>query len=109
MALELKMLRQLQISLTATLSASHKSLLKNIVAPAEAFQRHLKPPILNSFGLQNTSAEEVVSISHLIRTTHGKGADDIDPYIAGLNIDNVALPLQRSSIARLWPGNSRMP
>jgi len=51
--------------------------------------------LLGSFGLNSTCPEEVISVSQTIRTTHSKGVDDIDPYIAILSIGSVATPLAR--------------
>lgn len=36
--------------------------------------------LTNSFGPNLTSSEEIIYLSHTIRTTHSKGVDDINPY-----------------------------
>lgn len=68
-------------------------LAEKISASPSDFKRHLKPSLLGSFGLSSTCPEEVISVSQTIRTTHSKGVDDIDPYIASLSIGSVATPL----------------
>ena len=59
----------------------------------DSFMKYMKPPPLRSFGLISTSSSEVLNLSQSIRTTHSKGMDDIDPCIAGPNIDCIAQPL----------------
>ena len=57
------------------------------------FMKYMKPPPLKSFGLILTSPSEILNLSQSIRTTHSKGMDDIDPCIAGSNIDCIAQTL----------------
>jgi hypothetical protein len=59
----------------------------------DSFMKYMKPSPLRSFGLISTSSSEVLNLSQSIRTTHSKGMDDIDPCIAGPNIDCIAQPL----------------
>ena len=59
----------------------------------ESFNKYLKPSSMKSFGLNLTTSTEVLNISQTIHTTHSKGMDDIDPCIAGPNVDSIAIPL----------------
>jgi len=47
----------------------------------------------DSFGLSDTSPEEIIRFGQTIRNSHAKGVDDIDPIIAASTLPSIAYPL----------------
>ena len=70
-----------------------KSLADKIPNSPNSFTTYLKPPLLQSFGLNLTSPEEILNLSHSIHPSHSKGVDDIDPLIASKHLGSIAQPL----------------
>src|SRR5688572_15107072 len=66
---------------------------KKIPDPISPFEDYLSPPTINSFGLEETTPEEIIRLNRTIRLSHSKGIDDIDPFVASPSIANIARPL----------------
>lgn len=70
-----------------------QNLAKNIPDPLSPLESYLSPPITNSFGLEDTTSEEIIKLNQTIRLSHSKGIDDIDPFVASPSINIIAQPL----------------
>jgi len=72
-----------------------QSLAEKIPDSPTSFEKYMNPPLPNFFGLNETSPEEILNLSHSIHLSHSKGVDDIDPYIVIPTLSNIAKPLAK--------------
>ena len=52
-----------------------QSLANKILDPITCFEDYLRPPIANSFGLEETTPDEIIKLGRTIRLSHSKGID----------------------------------
>jgi Reverse transcriptase (RNA-dependent DNA polymerase) len=70
-----------------------ESLAQKIPNSSTSFEEYMGPVQTDSFGLNETSPEEIIAIGRSIRPSHAKGVDDIDPTIALPSLPSIACPL----------------
>jgi len=68
-------------------------LANNIPDTTSSFEDYLSPPSTNSFGLAETTPEEIIKLGRTIRLSHSKGIDDVDPFVASPSLINISRPL----------------
>ena len=70
-----------------------QSLIDKLPNSTTPFNNYLNSPRPNSFAIIPTTVEELISISHALKTTHSAGLDEIDPSIMHPCINYIAAPL----------------